>query len=202
MHDELSRDCLGLAGSDIITREWKTMLMTMCCIYKSKTKILSQINMCTRTMPAEVREILASNFVQLPSEVSNRSDTFAVVHVPICFPGLDLHFWALLTPPDNITFENLCNRVTFSQIWLDSEMQSKAKKGYDRYWDAVKIPGTANGPNAMKTRDDFYKKPMSDKYLLYSADGEEDNRTTAYNKTDIEDWMAARRAYSESELRA
>jgi hypothetical protein len=102
---------------------------------------------------------------------SKKNKKFPVVNIPTTMPGLDILFFCLTTENEERTMENLKIRPTFSQMFLQADVQTVAKEGYAIFWNSI-IKGTRNEDKVEKPemREEYYRNSEADKYVLLSLD--------------------------------
>lgn len=188
---------MKLMDNNNLSPESRFMVFFFFSVIKNQPRVLKSLN----DLPSEVkaqawfngtRDFIATHVTQYVTATSG-NQKFPAVNIPSCNPGLDILVFCLITNPADKTVDNLRNRTTFSQLFLDSEMQSQAKIGYANYWDNI-VQGTKN-PNSTeepKMREQYYNTTAGDKYKLIGLNMKEiDTPSTGYTRKIIEDYMRA-----------
>jgi len=121
-----------------------------------------------RALPwfTKVQSFVMSRVVQYVTQAKDQSK-FPAVNIPTTNPGMDILVYVLSTNQSAVSLDELTKRPTFTQLHLDTNLQNKAKVGYQFYWDNV-ITGTKNKETSEepKYRDEYYNTSAADKYHL------------------------------------
>lgn len=129
--------------------------------------------------------------------VANRTKKYPVVNIPTAMPGLDILLACLTTRKDMRTMDWVARRPTFSQLKLDVETQTLAKKGYEEYWTKI-VRGTKNKDDVEKPgmKEEYYQNSAGDEYLLFelNRDGNiivlrPENLSRGYTKEEIKRYI-------------
>lgn len=160
-----------------LSSESQFMVFFLFSVIKNRDRVLRAMESMEPVDQAQlwftpVRSFITTHVTQYVSDVV-RSKKFPAVNIPNCNPGLDVLVYCLITDPNDRTLEDLFNRPTSSQLFLDDEAQACAKLGYKRYWDTI-VNGTKNPDaaaansklEAPQFREEFYASSAGDKYKL------------------------------------
>lgn len=182
-----------------LTSEEKIMVFFFASVIKSQPRILKAMD----NMPAElkgsnwfygVKNFFDTKTTQYVS-AANRNKKFPVVNIPNCNPGLDILFYCLMTKKEDRSIETLKLRPTFSQINLETSVQTRAKEGYEMYWNNI-VKGSKNEDKLEKPqmREEYYQNPASDKYPLLTRDLKiysVTNNNVGYTMAEVETYLAS-----------
>jgi len=140
-------------------------------IIKSQPRVLKAMPNLPNELKAmawfpKVQNFVSVRIVQYVTQAKDRSK-FPAVNIPTTNPGLDILVYVLSTNQSDVNLEDLSRRPTFTQLNLNSELQNKAKVGYQYYWDSV-ITGTKNKESTEKPeyKEEYYNTSANDKYNL------------------------------------
>lgn len=176
MNSHLYRRMLMTAMREAnLNGEQSFMVFFLFSVIKNRDRVLKAMEAMSaedkaKSWFAPVLNFINTRITQYVSDVV-RSRKFPAVNVPNCNPGLDILVWCLITHPNRRTVKELSERTTFSQMFLNPEMQEYAKEGYKHYWDNV-VKSTKN-PDAVAQnlpvpafREEYYANSVSDDYLF------------------------------------
>jgi hypothetical protein len=151
-------------------------------VVKNKDRVLKSMEMMSPEDKAKdwfgpVMAFINTKVTQYVSDVS-RSKKFPAVNIPNCNPGLDVLVWCLITHPNKRTIWELSQRTTFSQMFLNADMQAIAKVGYAEFWNNV--VRTTKNPDAVpqalpkpEFREDYYANSVNDTYRFVNLNLQE-----------------------------
>jgi len=166
---------MKLMDNNGLTSEAKFMVFFFFSVIKNQPRVLKELNNMPSETKAEpwynpTRDFIASHVTQYVTATTGNSKMPAV-NIPSCNPGMDILVYCLITNPADIKIENVRNRTTFTQLYLNDDLQAEAKVGYAHYWNNV-VKGTKNEQKteAPKMRDDYYETIAGDRYKLLSLD--------------------------------
>lgn len=139
-----------------------------------------------------ILQFLDGPLVQTTKEmVQSESDVILAMDlIPFCFPELEIFCWALCTPTESTTLENLKKRFAFSQLYLDDELRAIAKEGF------ATTLRLSEASSADKLRaDQVYEVLEGDKAGLFNLKTlSREKPSQPYSVKDIEDWLVEMRA--------
>lgn len=160
-----------------LSPESMLLVWAMASIIKSQPRIIQAMDdtpeperFTSQGVWFAVRDFFQTECTQYVS-AANKTKKFPVVNIPTTMPGLDILLFCLTTENSERTMESLKIRPTFSQIFLQADVQTIAKEGYTIFWTSI-VKGTRNEDKVDKPamREEFYKNSESDKYTLLALD--------------------------------
>jgi len=179
--------------------ECQFMVFFLFSVIKNRDRVIRQMEAMDPTDQQKpwfnpVKNFITTHITQYVSDVV-RSKKFPAVNIPTCNPGLDVLVYCLITHPNDRTTEELFNRPTASQLFLDDVAQDEAKEGYRYYWNSI-VTGSKN-PDAKdlevpEFREDYYKNSRADDYRLVDLELKEVeplNPAVGYSLKEIKDYM-------------
>jgi hypothetical protein len=144
---------------------------------------------------SKAKEFITNHIVQYTQQETNKK--FAAVHLPTTMPGMDIMMTALLTEENEID-NKIISKQTFTQIHINSELQTMNKNAQTIFWNEV-VKSSKNDARRTKQVDEelkfhesYYNTSAADKYLLVDLDFKEIQPSTAatgYSKADLIKWF-------------
>jgi len=170
-------------------------------VIKNKDRVLKAVEAMSaedkaRSWFAPVMQFINTRITQYVSDVQ-KSKKFPAVNIPNCNPGIDILVYALITHPNDRSIRNAAERTTFSQLFLDAELQAIAKEGYAHYWDNV-VKSSKNPDSVPQKlpepafREDYYANSVNDDYRLVDVnlhEVEPSDRTRGYSVEDVVEYF-------------
>lgn len=185
-----------------MSKEARLMVFFFFSVIKNQPRVIQTLKDMpeadkNQTWYTEVYSFINNQICQYVTQ-ARTSGKFPAVNIPTCNPGLDILFFTLMVKDSEKNIDILKNRTTFSQLRLNSEMQTTAKSGYDYYWNTI-VQGTKNqdnkGPNAEepKSREEYYNTGAKDSYLLLDDTLKEIQAPDGgYTRANIESYLIKR----------
>lgn len=179
MSNEHYHDTLTNLGSDAGLRHYEIKtIVVLCAFVKDKTWVLRGLQSLTPwTHTNRMADFVEKYMVQCILDSPVPAGFFEVVRVASTFPGHELHHWAATADVSRLTLEDMCKRPTFSQLWLDDEMQSLAETGFRKTWDLNEVS------------DDMYSTLADDQFSLVAPAYVEIRKSMPYTRMDVLDWL-------------
>lgn len=160
-----------------LTSESMMMVWAMASVIKSQPRIIQAMDdtpedsrFARPDVWFAVRDFFNTECTQYVSS-ANKTKKFPVVNIPTTMPGLDILMFCLTSENSARTMDTLKIRPTFSQIFLQADVQTTAKEGYTTFWNSI-VRGSRNEDKreAPEMRDDYYRNSEADKYMLLALD--------------------------------
>ncbi|KAH7359002.1 hypothetical protein B0T11DRAFT_285553 [Plectosphaerella cucumerina] len=178
---------LGLLNQARFTDREKFMFFTLFCTYGTSERVLAvfdNIEHYRRHPSAEkIKAFIRDKSV--PEITLLDRNTFAPALVGVADPSADFYSWAHSAPNEQLTIDNMLDRVTACQLKLDERLQIQARANfYSRF--AV---GEFNAYMAsyVRTRDNYYARLGAEQFFLLDRRKQPLNTGRPYVREDIED---------------
>lgn len=186
-----------------LSAEAKMLIYAMSSVIKSQPRIVQAMielpeaeRFASSGVWFAVRNFFETECTQYVS-AAKKNQKFPVVNIPTTMPGLDILWFCFCTKNEERTVDTLKIRPTFSQIFLQADVQTIAKQGYEIFWTQI-VKGSRNPDkvDSPSMREDFYQTSASDSYLLVEVnkdsvlvEKEPSNKQRGYSLAEIEAYL-------------
>ena len=170
--------------------EDRTWVLTMAVAIKNKERILLALNTSFQgaRWKGAVQQFYMNHTVTKNSDITAGRDVIPVVNIPGCVPPMTALIWRSMQRAENLTYDSFVENQWVAQIKVSEEVLSDQKKWEMDLWNnKIKSGGARYTPGF---KEEFWLTKTRDNYPLLDKDMQPFKPNKAYEKADIEEWLA------------